>query len=1064
MVAEEDPMPGLFHSDQKRKINFYTRGHNIYLTKKVNLSPECHTVVSVHYKRGLRLRRQRHSVLVEPKRNQTLLIKNRLLLHPGTYIREGHRMKVLITNFGDKSIELPKDLEVGTSHEGWEQQTPIMKVLEPVQPLPISPIQLAARRGYVIEQLKISENTMLQGEFDIQEKLIKLFIDNWNALSIRGSHGGLDTTTTNVGLEADTRPVHSKTQTAEPPHEATSIEQQNKLEEEYNTNRDANSWTSFLVPYRKTNGPRTFHWTIDYRNAHELTVNDRFPLASPNNRLHRMKGSTIFGCLRNTGPFRSTVSDSSRRETSKAVSQLADLFSVHLPMGPSKYPIDYSRLVHMALDRLPCGFALTYVDDIMLYSPTLEGHLVHVGQLLQIHAALGIKLRLNECHVFQQEVEYLGHLVSAKGIRMIPSYVERILSWPPPTKGKELENFLRYTGRYRSYIKEYTTLTREMNHAKHDLSINWTETMGSHFDTLKHKFQKGTIRGYPDFDNPEPLIIDTESSGFNITAALSQKQGDQEVFLGYVARTCHKSHQTYPEHSHGLCAAVLGLRGFEQALKRRAFLIRTDPLCREHLNDRGTWKGIYAKIQTFLSGFDYRVMLQTKKTPGDPDPPGKPRVSPKLGDDEPVTKGYIKTIEDRFNMYPTESFTLAEIRQAVQEDSTFQRIKEYVITGHEPGPEEMETLTQEGADYARILGGLSIHEGLIYNQSRGKDGSYKEKRVCLPLKLQKKAFKGGHIRGTSEHYAVHPTISRISWTFYFPNIYSYVVKEVLQCTTCKTEGVSTLKVVQGDGTLKTNSGRPIGEATYFGQQVYISNVTLSQNPQGFRGLGCQFIAIFQDNWSKYIQAIPVPRRDATTLTQTLLENWVQVYGCPEILYNYRGLDHISELFFELLSSLDICRGTTPVYSAEVDLTVESHRILRNLLQADPRFDLDDFTAKLALAVFAHNSTPIKGGDCSPYENAFGQPPVLPVDLASLRHQRAGDVGHSLVQDLRQRYYQNVVAPPEADLVGDKPELTTLSEDIPENEKGKERNTPDTKVTDLDELCSKERLGLATPPQ
>jgi hypothetical protein len=57
-----------------------------------------------------------------------------------------------------------------------------------------------------------------------------------------------------------------------------------------------------------------------------------------------------------------------------------------------------------------------------------------------------------------------------------------------------------------------------------------------------------------------------------------------------------------------------------------------------------------------------------------------------------------------------------------------------------------------------------------------------------------------------------------------------------------------------------------------------------------------------------------------------------------------------------------------------------------------------------------------------------------------------------------------VAPPEADLVGNKPELTTLSEDIPEDEKEKERNTPDTKVTDLDEPCSKERLGLATPPQ
>ena len=69
-----------------------------------------------------------------------------------------------------------------------------------------------------------------------------------------------------------------------------------------------------------------------------------------------------------------------------------------------------------------------------------------------------------------------------------------------------------------------------------------------------------------------------------------------------------------------------------------------------------------------------------------------------------------------------------------------------------------------------------------------------------------------------------------------------------------------------------------------------------------------------------------------------------------------------------------------------------------------------------------------------------------------------------MQDLRQRHYQNVVAPPEADLAGNKPELTTLSGDIPEDEKGKERNTPDTKVPDLDEPCSQERLGLATPQQ
>ena len=48
-----------------------------------------------------------------------------------------------------------------------------------------------------------------------------------------------------------------------------------------------------------------------------------------------------------------------------------------------------------------------------------------------------MKLRLNKCHLFQPEVEYLGHL-SAQGIRMIPSYVDKILTWPLPMTDKEL--------------------------------------------------------------------------------------------------------------------------------------------------------------------------------------------------------------------------------------------------------------------------------------------------------------------------------------------------------------------------------------------------------------------------------------------------------------------------------------------------------------------------------------------------------------------------------------------------------------------------------------------------
>ena len=285
-------------------------------------------------------------------------------------------------------------------------------------------------------------------------------------------------------------------------------------------------------------------------------------------------------------------------------------------------------------------------------------------------------------------------------------------------------------------------------------------------------------------------------------------------------------------------------------------------------------------------------------------------VLPELEENKLATDEHTKPLKDRYNLYSTELFTFAEIRQAAQKDSTLQQIKAYVSTKHEPDVKEIETLTREGASYAHILGRLSIHGGLLYHQSRGKDGSTNEKRICLPSELQEKAFRGGHIQDTLKHYKVTPTISRIRWTFYFPNIYAYVAEKTLQCITCNPKGAGTLKVARKADSLGVKPGKRIEGVTHFGQQVYIETITQAQFPQKFRGLECHCILIIQDNWSKYIQAIPIPKGDTKTLTQTLVESWVYVYGYPETLYSYRGLAHISELFFELLSALDIYRDVT----------------------------------------------------------------------------------------------------------------------------------------------------------
>jgi len=207
---------------------------------------------------------------------------------------------------------------------------------------------------------------------------------------------------------------------------------------------------------------------------------------------------------------------------------------------------------------------------------------------------------------------------------------------------------------------------------------------------------------------------------------------------------------------------------------------------------------------------------------------------------------------------------------------------------------------------------------------------------------------------------------------------------------------------------------------YFGQQVYVEKITLFHPPRDIRGLGCTTLLIIQDGWSKYIQTIPISAEDAKTATQALIENWVYLHGYPELLYVDRGVAHISKFFMELLSALNIYGNTIPTYSPGRNIANRSHLVLDNLLQLDPGFDLEDFTAKNALAAFAHNVTRTRERVFSPYEAAFGRPPVLPADLAFIMHRRKGDPEPSLVRDLRKGYQHALGTPQVKETPGEEP--------------------------------------------
>ena len=95
-----------------------------------------------------------------------------------------------------------------------------------------------------------------------------------------------------------------------------------------------------------------------------------------------------------------------------------------------------------------------YLDDIIIYSRTEKEHLEHLEEIFGRLRAAGLKLKLEKCSFFKKHIQYLGHLISADGIQLLPEKLESIAKMPAPKNPKEVKQFLGLVGYYRKFVPQ----------------------------------------------------------------------------------------------------------------------------------------------------------------------------------------------------------------------------------------------------------------------------------------------------------------------------------------------------------------------------------------------------------------------------------------------------------------------------------------------------------------------------------------------------------------------------------------------------------------------------------
>jgi hypothetical protein len=113
-----------------------------------------------------------------------------------------------------------------------------------------------------------------------------------------------------------------------------------------------------------------------------------------------------------------------------------------------------NNVLHPYLDR----FVPVYLDDILIYSNTPEEHAKHLRLVLSALRKAQLYCKLSKCSFFQTQVDYLGHLITDKGVTVNPRKLEAILAWPAPTNVGEVRSFLGLVQYYVKFVANFAEI------------------------------------------------------------------------------------------------------------------------------------------------------------------------------------------------------------------------------------------------------------------------------------------------------------------------------------------------------------------------------------------------------------------------------------------------------------------------------------------------------------------------------------------------------------------------------------------------------------------------------
>ncbi len=721
----------------------------------------------------------------------------------------------------------------------------------------------------------------------------------------------------------------------------------------------------------------------DYRLLNMAAKEDKYVIRSIQECIDSIgrRRSTIFSALDLTNSFwQLALEESSRHLTAFTIPGWGRFEWVTTPMGLHGSPSTFARM----MDHVMQGLAgvLTYIDDVLVNSPTVDEHLGDLRGAFERLRKFGLKLNSKKCHLLQQEVAYLGFTLTRHGVVPGLTKLKAVKEFPIPSSIKAIQEFLGLTNYFRHMIPSFARKSRYLSRllAKDSEWKEGTplpEDARKAFETLRDELCAKPVLKYPRADLMFHLATDAatgtaEGVGGGFGAVLSQvDDGNVERVVAFASRSLKKHEKNYSAYLAEMAAASWAIDHFHVYLQGREFILYTDhkPLEKMSAMQKKTLNRLMQQMDEFKFTIRHRdgvanvVPDALSRNPVDAVTRSMAKAPPTEKPPEPTTADENIERARRMATEMTEQLEVPEedIFAMQASDKLCSGLMRWLKEGRLP-----ETPTE-----ARTVSNLGrfciLNDGVVYIVLKMK-GRPETVLLVAPRQMQRDIVRAAHASMYSGHGGVTKTILRAQSRFWWPSMAADVEKFVSTCETCQK--------VNDPPAFHANRAElhplPVPDTPNFRVHIDLYGpLKTSEN-------GKRSVMVCTDAFTKYVELVAIRDKEAPTVAQGLFERWICRFSAPRQICNDRGKEFVNKLLDYLFERCGISRLTTSAFHPETNGQVERfNRTMRKYLQKVLDNETLDWEKWLAPLAIAYNTQVHQSTKFSPFFLTFLHEPNLP---------------------------------------------------------------------------------------